>query len=289
MRGFAFLLLAVAGGVAGGLLSGMLRDDVPDRPARAASTIPAEERFDTAARWALLEERIAALESGAPSREPEAAPAADQPFAAGSEPPESGAEERVATPAEAARALRTLLDELVAVPATPNETGRLWGYLARNNEQIEPTITRLALEIEKDPNNPELRVLLASALTAKLQYKTQPGPQQGAVWGAAAQQLDKAIELEPQHWNARYSKAFGTTFIPAQFGQRPAAIKQFEQLIAIQEQRAPESHYVGSYYQLGRLYAEAGNQDKAREIWSRGVKLFPDNEQLRASLDVSNK
>ena len=131
--------------------------------------------------------------------------------------------------------------------------------------------------------------MLATALVSKLQFQTQPGPQQGFVWGAASTQLDKAIELSPQHWNARYTKAFGTTFIPPQFGQRPAAIKQFEELITIQEQRAPESHYSGSYYQLGRLYAEAGNQEKAREVWSRGLKLFPDDEQLQASLEVSNK
>ena len=53
--------------------------------------------------------------------------------------------------------------------------------------------------------------------------------------------------------------------------------------------RAPEPEHAQSYFQLGRLYNESGNVEKAREVWRRGLALFPDDDQLNEMLEVSSK
>ena len=115
------------------------------------------------------------------------------------------------------------------------------------------------------------------------------GPQQGLVWAKASESYDKAIELDPGHWQARFGKAFGISMAPEFLGVRPVAIKQFEELLAIQEQGAPEPHHAQTYFRLGTLYKDAGNTAKAREIWDRGLRLFPDNSVLKGTIEASTK
>jgi tetratricopeptide (TPR) repeat protein len=100
---------------------------------------------------------------------------------------------------------------------------------------------------------------------------------------------EAAIKLEPEHWTARYGKAFGTSMAPEFLGMRPEAIRQFEELLEIQKRKAPEPHYAGTYFRLGTLYKDAGNVEKAREIWGAGLALFPDNEELKGTIEVSTK
>lgn len=143
--------------------------------------------------------------------------------------------------------------------------------------------------LEEEPKNADLHAALATAYVGQLQFNTPAGPQQGPVWMQADRAYRTAVELDPGHWQARFGRAIGTSFIPVQFGQRPNAIRQFEELRRLQEGRAPEPGHAQTYAQLGRLYAEAGNVEKAREVLKAGQKLFPEDEQIRTQLEVTEK
>ncbi|MHC4819984.1 MAG: tetratricopeptide repeat protein [Planctomycetota bacterium] len=109
------------------------------------------------------------------------------------------------------------------------------------------------------------------------------------MWGKVGASYDAALTLEPNHWQARFGKAFGTSMAPEFLGMRPEAIRQFEELKEIQGRRAPEPQHAQVYFRLGTLYKDAGNAEKARSLWAEGLKLFPDNQELKDTLEASTK
>ena len=40
---------------------------------------------------------------------------------------------------------------------------------------------------------------------------------------------------------------------------------------------------------LGNLYSQQGNDDKARDLWQRGARAFPDNQPLKDKLAPKKK
>jgi len=289
------LLLVVSGllgGIAGALLTTQLGGS--PEPARAAAPPRAAESAVTESVLRQLEQRLAAIEARLGDG-PRRLPAGEEARAAATpEQPASGAGPSQPSPetepeGTAAVAVATWLPPLLEGRFEGEVVGQLFSRLTAHPEQIAETIRSIEAAIREDPANAELRVALGTALVAKLQNDTPPGIQQGIVWGQADQAYAKAIELDPTHWTARYSRTFGTSFIPPQFGRQPEAIRQFEELVALQEQGAPEPEHAQSYFQLGRLYNESGNVEKAREVWRRGLALFPDDDQLNEMLEVSSK
>jgi tetratricopeptide (TPR) repeat protein len=279
MRNVLALLLGLVGGVAGGLGVRLLDPPAPTRASPAARRTEAHPDYEALLRRVEVLERPVA---DAPSPVTVEVPERSSPMpetAAGEEPDAQALPEDVR---EAVRALR-------GKPIGPREANAIFAWLAGHKEKIPEVIKALEEEVAAHPEDPHLRVALATAYVGELWFLTPNGPRQGAVWGKAAAQYDAAIELDPEHWQARFGKAFGTTFIPPQFGQQPYAIRQFEEILVLQERGGPEPHFVNTYRQLGSLYKDMGNAEKAREIWTRGLKLFPDDSHLRDALEVSTQ
>jgi tetratricopeptide (TPR) repeat protein len=114
----------------------------------------------------------------------------------------------------------------------------------------------------------------------------EPGPAQWQTYGEATQSYERAIEFEPEHWQARYGLAFGNSMAPEFAGLRPRAIREFEELMKLQETRAPAEEHTRVYLRLGTLYKDAGNPEKARAIWQRGLKRHPESEQLHDVVSI---
>ncbi len=182
-----------------------------------------------------------------------------------------------------------LVTELASRPYTHRRSERLFGHLARKHGEIASTIARLKKALAKDPDNPHLHAALGTALTAKTAFATAPGPEQGTVWREAEKSFQKAIELKPDHWEARYSLAFGDSMAPEFVGLRPRAIKRFEALIELQEQQAHADDHALAYMRLGTLYKDAGNARKARAVWDRGRQRHPKSEPLGQALKLIGK
>jgi len=161
--------------------------------------------------------------------------------------------------------------------------------LSINKDQIEPTIAALKKELKNDPENPELWSALGAAYFAKLASGEAEGPAAARVYRDVMQAYDKAIQYDEHHWTARYSKAFTTSMAPEFVGLRPASIRMFEDVVQRQEARPNAREYARCYMRLGTLYKDAGNMEKAKQIWKKGLRLYADDRQLTEALEVAEK
>ncbi len=96
--------------------------------------------------------------------------------------------------------------------------------------------------------------------------------------------FDSALQVDPNHWEARFTKAVAFTFWPDFLGKKQQAIDQFEILITRQEQNASQPHFAQTYLFLGNLYEQRGQAEKAAEIWANGLGFFPADTDLRAKV-----
>jgi len=284
MRAVVFVLCGFVGGLAGALVVQFLAEERAPRGARdgrqVVSDVPSRQEFDN------LSQRIRRLEQGPGA--PSAPAASNTPNAGTATPGEAGDASEAGGGAAAKKTPNEVVQALVGKPFGFYDSNRLVGWLSRNKDRIADVIKGIEKEIEKNPNDPNLHVALAAAWTAEL-INQPAGPQQGIMWGKVGASYDAALALEPNHWQARFGKAFGTSMAPEFLGMRPEAIRQFEELKEIQGRRAPERHHAQVYFRLGTLYKDAGNAEKARSVWAEGLKLFPDNEELKDTLEASTK
>ncbi len=252
LKKLSFLIVAVLAGLGGGFLSGKLH--AAPAPRRSAARAVAEERFEDVTR------RLTVLES-VTAREPEPVAKAAKP-----------------APADD-------LSDIVGKKFDHKLSDRFFYRLTRSPDRIDSLIGKIRQEIKKDPTNADLWCAIATAYGARTATMTH-GPEQGAVWELAVQAYDEAIRLDKNHWEARYGKAFGTSMAPEFVGLRPEAIRQFEELVDVQERQAPTEEHVLVYTRLGTLFKNAGNVKRAREVWEQGLRRFPSNKQLVESLEL---
>lgn len=290
MKGALSLVFGLAGGVIGALAVRVLEPEPAPVRVAAKAPEPAEDRAvrdaDQDRHIADLDRRIAEIERGAGSDQAAPPPSVARPRGEGEGPGEGGAE---AAPAAPEQSVEELVRGLKGKKLGPDDTNRLFAWFTNHKDRIGAVVAAIQKEIAADPTNPELQVALATAYVADLWNNTQDGPQRGIVWMKASAAYDAAIKLEPEHWTARFGKAFGTSMAPEFLGMRPEAIRQFEELLDIQKRRPPEPHFADTYFRLGTLYKDAGNVEKAREIWNAGLVLFPDNEELKGTIEASTK
>jgi tetratricopeptide (TPR) repeat protein len=76
---------------------------------------------------------------------------------------------------------------------------------------------------------------------------------------------------------------------PAFLGRQPEAIKTFEKLIEQQERGPTNPKYTATYFQLGNTYRAAGNLDKARKVFARGLELYPEDKNLKEQIELLDK
>ena len=129
---------------------------------------------------------------------------------------------------------------------------------------------------------------LAAAYTAKL-LTVPDGPERGA-WAVKAEgQWGAVLELEPEHWEARFSRAFSWSQWPPFAGKAPAAIKEFEKLVEQQRGTAPEPRHAQVYLQLAQLYRSQGNVERANDTLTQGLERHPDSDVLKDALDAATR
>lgn len=178
------------------------------------------------------------------------------------------------------------LEEKIATLLDPNtnfyKRYPIWQELAKNG-WMDETIKFFEVRAKENPQDAEAQSDLGDAYIQKI--FTVPDPEKG-IWSMKANaSYDKALSLDNTHWSARFSKAVNFSHAPPIYGLQSKAIEQFEILLGQQEQVDPQPHFSQTYELLGNLYDSKGNKEKAKEIWQRGVKMFPDNQNLKGKLN----
>ena len=105
---------------------------------------------------------------------------------------------------------------------------------------------------------------------------------QGELSAEAMELLERAIELQPNHWLAHFvigSIAFRS---PAFLGRGKRAVQAFEQLLKLQGDRTDNPMYARVFELRGLQLSRSGQVDSARALWVRGARLFPNDSTLQA-------
>jgi len=99
----------------------------------------------------------------------------------------------------------------------------------------------------------------------------------------ALSHFSKSIELQPS-WIGYYTRGNSYLYWPKIFNRAHLGVEDLEQCMKLQKADKPRSYYVRAYISLGDGYWKMDDTPKAKVIWQEGVKLYPDNAQLKARL-----
>ena len=141
---------------------------------------------------------------------------------------------------------------------------------------MDDVIKKLEEMAKSNPNDIPTQMNLASAYMAYMQMDQSKW--QNSI--KADQVFDKVLELDNTHWEARFTKAMSYTFWPKFLGKTKEAISHFETLVSQQEKMPVEAHQAQTYLFLGNLLEEQGDTAKAKEMWQKGARRHPDNQDL---------
>ena len=168
-----------------------------------------------------------------------------------------------------------------------DEAGRnaVWKSLAERG-LLEEALAMFEDRVEQDPANPDLRLDLGRAYLEMIQ-EVGNGPLAGRYATLADEAFDQALELDENHWGARYTKAVALSFWPPMFGKQGAAIEQFELLVAQQAASPIRPEHADTHLWLGNMYRQIGEGDKALEAWRAGAAIFPEHAELAAQIELA--
>jgi tetratricopeptide (TPR) repeat protein len=100
----------------------------------------------------------------------------------------------------------------------------------------------------------------------------------------ADQTLEAALNLEPSNWEARFTKAAGMSYWPAELNKGKEVTQELQTLIQQQETQASQPQFARTYVLLGEQYEKAGRANDAAQVWQSGAKQFPNDSDLQHKL-----
>ena len=176
--------------------------------------------------------------------------------------------------------------DIAALLAEANDLSNveLWKRIVEEGRDAE-VLAHLKAIADANPNDPEAQLSLGQGYLGRTQ-EAGASPLAGKYATLADAAFDAALEADPEHWEARFTKATALSFWPPVFGKQAEAIKEFETLISQQSGQAPDKSHASTHLLLGNMYHQTGQTDKALATWGAGLELFPDNADLASQLAI---
>jgi tetratricopeptide (TPR) repeat protein len=102
--------------------------------------------------------------------------------------------------------------------------------------------------------------------------------------------FDRAIELAPESWIARYTRGNAYLYWPKVFGRGPLAVADLERAVEL-ARAAPRllRVHARSWVALGDAYWRTDRRERAREIWREASTLFPGEPAVAARLALADE
>lgn len=172
--------------------------------------------------------------------------------------------------------VETAYTDLVGTDFWSNSAGWRKAFASGRMDEV---IARFEAAAKANPRDTKVQMQLASAYLAYVQMDQSKW--QNSL--KADKVFDTVLELEPTHWDARFTKAVSYTFYPDFLGKKKDAIQHFETLVTQQETMPVEASQAQTYLFLGNLL-EARDPAKAREVWAKGARRHPDSAELAKKL-----
>ena len=185
-------------------------------------------------------------------------------------------------PRLALSAIASAVDQLLSADTTYEQKRAAWKQL-RDGGGLDQAISDLQQRFGGNPNCADCVAVLGHAYLQKCGTISDVR-EQGILAMQADKLFDTALTLDPQNWEARFTKAVGLSYWPASMGKGEEVIGHFNTLIQQQEGQPQQPQFADSYLWLGDQYKKAGRQDDARSVWERGAALFPNDQKLTSRL-----
>jgi tetratricopeptide (TPR) repeat protein len=152
--------------------------------------------------------------------------------------------------------------------------------------------------VEKHPESIMPRLNKALAYVDKMPYPKLGIVGQGILSNKSLAELDRVLESDANCWAAKFIRGMNHLHWPRKLGHAPLAIKDFEELIAMQAAFPPErqrDYFALGYVALGDAHVknrgEAPEESlaKARRAWQAGLREFPNSAELKQRLTLLEK
>jgi len=174
------------------------------------------------------------------------------------------------------------IDALVSPRASFREKQAAWDGL-KGAGQLDQAISELEQRLANDPQSADSAAALGEAYMKKCAGMTDVR-EQAILAMTADRTLEAALNLDPSNWEARFIKAVGLSYWPANMNKSQEVTQEFLTLIQQQEGQPKEPQFAQPYLWLGKEYEKAGQRDYASQVWQRGAVLFPENKELQNKL-----
>jgi len=172
---------------------------------------------------------------------------------------------------------------------SPGEEAEFW-KAARTTGVVDELLAELEATVAKNPHDLVARMDLADVYTCKL--TTIPGGPEQGVWGNKAEEQWKAvIEVQPDHWQARFALGFNYSMYPEFVDHSREAIEHLEVARRQLTHLPREPRHAETFPALARMYERQRQPERARAVLDEGRQLFPDHEGIRRAWEShqSNK
>src|SRR5207302_1575250 len=113
-----------------------------------------------------------------------------------------------------------------------------------------------AIESANDPQTAEYAAALGEAYMKKCATMTDVR-EQAILAMKADKTLETALNMDPSNWEARFIKAVGMSYWPANLNKSGEVVEQFLTLIQQQEAQPKEPQFAQPYLWLGKEYEKA--------------------------------
>ncbi|HZR17236.1 MAG TPA: hypothetical protein VFE51_07910 [Verrucomicrobiae bacterium] len=174
------------------------------------------------------------------------------------------------------------VDVLLSRDASYEQKRGTWKQL-RESGGLDEAINQLQQRLSANPSSGDCAAVLGHAYLQKCGTISDVR-EQGILALQADKLFDTALSLDPQNWEARFTKAVALSYWPANMGKGDEVIQQFQTLIQQQEALPQQPQFSESYTWLGDQYKKLGRLDDAHSIWERGALLFPSDPKLSTRL-----
>ena len=170
------------------------------------------------------------------------------------------------------------IETLVSTQSKYPQKEAAWKQL-RDTGKLDQAISELEQRAAGNPQAAEYSATLGRAYLEKA-GAIQDMRQQGILGMKADLAFDDALKIDPNNFEARFTKAVAMSYWPPQLNKGQEVIDHFTQLISQQEAGAPQPEFAQTYVWLGDQYQKAGNTEYARQVWQRGAALYPNDSTL---------
>lgn len=146
----------------------------------------------------------------------------------------------------------------------------------------DEVLAHFAALAEAAPRDADMQYLHGAYLLASIESESMA--RQGELAEAADAAFARALEVDGEHWGARFLKATSLSFWPKITGKQAEAVEHFRILADQQERGRVQPHFVHTYLFLGNMLAAEGDREGARAVYERGIRCFPGDADLKRQL-----